>query len=143
MTQSEFTFTVRATSPDLHFKFVFDGKEVFSDAVTSERTFKHCFDDENDQDHVVEFFMSGKTFEHTVVDDAGVIVDDHVIEIFDFSLEGVESTQLFYKLNTYHHSFNDENADIIEDKFYGIMGCNGKIEFKFSSPVYFWFLENI
>lgn len=141
MTESVFQFTVKSSSPELTFKFVFDGQEIFHGAVGSQ-TFSHQFLD-NDQEHTIEFYLEGKTVEHTVVNDNGAIINDHVLEINDMTLEGVALDQIFYSKNQYYHSFNDTSKDLIEDKFYGIMGCNGRVEFKFTSPVYLWFLDNI
>lgn len=141
MTKSTFKFAVRSSSPELKFKFVFDGQEIFYGSIDSQ-TFSHQFSDD-DQEHTIEFHLEGKTIEHTVVNDNGEIVSDHVIEIHDMMLEGVALDQIFYCKNQYYHSFNDVSKDLVEDQFYGIMGCNGKVEFKFTSPVYLWFLDNI
>jgi hypothetical protein len=58
------------------------------------------------------------------------------------SIDGIEIDQVFANRSRYTHSFNSD-ANAIVDDFFGVMGCNGVVEFAFTSPVYLWLLENL
>lgn len=96
----------------------------------------------NDQkDHVMTIELSGKTEQHTIVDEQGQLVEDLMIKIQDILLDDDDISQLFWDKAQYRHDFNGSQAEII-DQFFGDMGCNGRIEFRFSTPAYLWILEN-
>jgi hypothetical protein len=42
----------------------------------------------------------------------------------------------------YHHDTNGSTAPVT-DSFYGTMGCNGRVEMRFTTPIYLWLLENM
>jgi hypothetical protein len=100
------------------------------------------FDDSQETDQVIAITLKNKNSSHTIVDDQGIIVDDSLILISNILLDGIAIDQLFYELSTYRHSYNSDN-DPIDDKFFGSLGCNGSVIFKFSSPSYLWLLENM
>jgi len=86
--------------------------------------------------------MSGKLPEHTQLAANGRdIVSDRMIQIDSFCFDGIDITACLYDLGSYWHDFNG-TADLVQDKFYGSMGCNGDLIFDFSTPIYPWILEN-
>lgn len=96
---------------------------------------------DDEADHTLTITLSGKTEQHTVVNDQGEIVEDLLISAKDFSLDGIDISQLVWEKSQYRHSFNGSQPEIV-DQFFGDMGCNGQVEFRFSTPVYIWLLEN-
>ena len=106
---------------------------------------KICFShDINDDDgeHELRVIMSGKTSDHTRVDEAGNIVKDATLQISNVVIDDIEINQLFLEKCVYKHNFNGTQPEI-EDTFHGVAGCNGTISFKFSTPIYLWLLENM
>jgi len=49
---------------------------------------------------------------------------------------------MFTELATYTHDFNG-TKELTQEKFYGVMGCNGTVSLKFATPIYLWLLENM
>jgi len=137
------SFTAKTTSTDLRLLVRLDGTTVFDQTLTLLGIpISYTFDDAESQDHVLEIEMQGKQTHHTQVDSVGQITQDQVIEILDVSLDGLELGQVFFDHAKYHHDFNGTGSDHVE-KFFGTMGCNGVVQFKFASPVYLWLLENM
>ena len=105
--------------------------------------FEHNFEDTVDPcTHTIEFELSGKLPEHTVVDDQNNIIKDAVVTIKNKQFESVAIDIPFDEQTKYHHNFNDSQHDIV-DEFYGVMGCNGTAKFQFTTPIYVWLLENL
>ena len=86
--------------------------------------------------------ISGKTPEHTQIDEQGNIVKDVVVNISNFTIDEIDVGQLFNEKSVYTHDFNGTQPEI-QDTFYGAAGCNGTISFEFSTPIYLWLLENM
>ena len=103
--------------------------------------FSHDFSDD-DGEHCLRIVLSGKTAEHTVVDDAGNIVKDATVQISQVVIDDLDVNQLFLEKCVYQHNFNGSQPDI-KDSFHGVAGCNGTISFEFSTPIYLWLLENM
>jgi len=94
-----------------------------------------------DGDHELQFTMKNKTIDDTTVDEVGNIITDACLTINSVEIDKVALGYNFIKHSVYCHNFNG-NQDTIEEPFYGTMGCNGTVIFKFSSPFYIWLLEN-
>ena len=92
--------------------------------------------------HVLKFVLKNKTQDHTVIDDLGNIISDTCLTITDIKFDGIELGHLFVEESEYHHDFNG-TAALIQQKFYGTMGCNGSVSLKFSTPIYLWLLEHL
>jgi len=95
-----------------------------------------------DGDHKLEICLSGKTEQDTIVDDNGNIIQDLLVSVNGITLDTVDISQKFWESSKYHHDFNGSQPAIV-DEFFGDMGCNGRVEFVFSTPSYLWILENI
>jgi hypothetical protein len=100
--------------------------------------YEQIFNDD-DGEHELKIVMSGKTQNHTTIDDHGNIVKDAVLSVA-FSVDNVNFDELFQKQVVYTHNFNGTQPDIA-DTFYGLMGCNGTLSLKFTTPLFLWVLD--
>jgi hypothetical protein len=100
------------------------------------------FDDFEERDHLVSFEMQGKLPEHTKVTEAGQIFEDRCVTITDIAFDDIQLGHMVTEVATYHHDTNGTTGQIIE-RFHGVMGCNGRVEMRFSTPIYLWLLENM
>jgi hypothetical protein len=136
-------FSAVSTSADLMLVVRFDKTTIFDSQLgPGQHIISHEFDDEIECQHVLEIEMQGKTQQHTRIDEHGNILQDHVIEIADFSLDGLEWKQKFYDNCEYHHDGNGTREPMTQE-FWGAMGCNGVVRLEFSSPSYMWLLEKM
>jgi len=143
MSKSKLSFEACSTGPDLTLTMWFDGEKVWqgSPGPVCERI-EHEFLDHDDTAHCLELELSGKLPDHTKVDENNNILEDRVLRIRTLSLDDIELENILTTVATYHHDFNGTAQPVVE-KFYGAMGCNGRIKFEFTSPVYLWLLENL
>jgi len=142
MDTCDFSFRVRATGPNLTLRTYLDGQLTHDLVLTEvEQELLHSFKD-TESSHVLEVELANKTPEHTTVDEENRILTDAVIEISNFALDGIELGHTFFAHSKYTHDFNG-TAPQVTDPFYGTMGCNGRVRFEFTSPVYLWLLEHM
>jgi hypothetical protein len=92
--------------------------------------------------HTLKLVLKGKTPQHTTVNAQGEIVKDATVCVSNLKFDNIPLNYLADKLCVYHHNFNKTNNNFIEDTFCGIMGCNGTVELKFTTPIYLWMLKN-
>ena len=141
--KTKLSFDIFASGPDLRLQTFLNGHCIWDRYPTAEiETLSHEFDDSTEQQHVLEFYMSGKLAEHTVIDDTGTILKDSCVHIANISFDDIQLGQLFNEVAHYHHDHNG-TTDPVTQKFYGVMGCNGRAEMRFSTPIYLWLLENM
>jgi len=140
---SSISFSARATDTGLGLTVKFDDREIYRslDLSATAQQITCEFADDVSQ-HELEIMMHGKLPEHTTINDHGEIIQDRCIEISEVKLDGIELAHVFVEQSTYHHDFNG-TQDPVTVPFYGVMGCNGTVRMKFSSPVYLWLLENM
>ena len=133
--------TTNSSAP-LGFEVLFNGNSAWKiDHVTE--TCQITFDISDDEaTHKLEFVMTGKTVEHTVVDDQGAIISDAMLEINNIMIDDIDMDLLLNDKSKYAHDFNGTQP-AVEDKFYSNMGCNGTVTFEFTTPFYLWLLENM
>ena len=140
------TFSCMISAPldaALRLEVFCDGESVAVFDPVNQHEFSHTFADSVDQlEHVIEFAMSNKTFDHTTVDQQGNIVSDSLIFIKNKQFENIDVNYAFDSHAVYHHDFNG-TAAAVQDGFSGIMGCNGRVSFEFTTPIYLWMLENL
>jgi hypothetical protein len=133
----------KATGADLTLIVRLDSREIWHGKPVLDWTDINCeFVDTADQEHVLEIELQNKLPEHTSIDESGNILSDRVIELQNISLDDIQLGQIFTQLATYQHDFNGSQP-MIQDQFFGSMGCNGTVRLKFVSPVYLWLLENM
>jgi hypothetical protein len=109
--------------------------------VQEKISFSHDISDD-DGEHELRVIITGKTSDHTIVDEAGNIIKDAILQISNVVIDELDVNQLFLDKCVYTHDFNGTQAEI-QDTFHGIAGCNGTISFEFSTPIYLWLLENM
>ena len=143
MSTAILSFLVAATGPDLRLVVRLDDTVIYDGyPVEKPESISHEFADEDGKTHALVFEMSGKKPAHTQMSDTGEILSDRVIEISDVRFDDIALGQMFIEQCRYHHNTND-STDPIVDSFYGIMGCNGRVEMRFTTPIYLWLLENM
>ncbi len=99
--------------------------------------------DEDPAEHELKLVMSGKTSEHTIVDDNGQITSDIFFIINRLEFEELDTKELFCQgqRSRHRHSFNSTRPEF-DDEFYGNLGCNGIVTIPFSTPIYLWLADN-
>ena len=143
MTTATLSFCVAATGPGLRLivglddVIVYDG---YPDAAPI--AVAHKFDDLEEQEHHLVFKMQGKLPEHTQISDTGEILQDRLITISDFAFDDIPLGHMFTEVSRYHHDTNG-TTEAVSEPFYGVMGCNGRVEMRFTTPIYLWLLENM
>jgi len=143
MQQAEITFLVRATGPDLHLSLILDGQEIQClEPSAEDQKISVQINDDVELEHCLSLVMSGKHMDHTKIDEQGQILEDRVIEITDVRIDDIELGYVFTQTAKYTHDHNSTSTETT-DSFYGIMGCNGRVDFRFNTPVYLWLLENM
>jgi len=142
--QINLSFTISTTdySVPLGIRVSLDRNVIYENTHVLDKTHVEYPMPDEDSEHELIFEMFGKSHEHTKIDNAGNIVSDAVLTIADVEIDGINIDYLIQTLAVYRHDFNGTQA-AIEEKCYGTMGCNGTVQFNFTSPVYLWFLENM
>lgn len=135
-------FDARSDSPDLKLTVKFNQQVLEEISLKNEFTSFEYELETADLNQALEFVMSGKTQQHTSIDELGNIVADSVVEIKNILIDGIDVSQLFIEKSKYTHNHNG-NTELIEDRFFGTMGCNGSVRFEFTDPFYIWLLENM
>ena len=110
--------------------------------VTETYQFRHEIDDDEEKSYQLKIVMTGKTVEHTQLDDDGNIVKDAMLSIRNISLDDLNIDKLVHTLATYQHDFNGTQPQCL-DEFFGDMGCNGSVVLEFTTPSYLWLLEHM
>lgn len=144
MDQINISFDLEPTKPqcDLTFVVLIDGVERARFDGLADTTRCNITLEESDGPHELSINMSGKTAAHTKIDEAGNIIDDILVNVKDFAMDDIPLGQSFLDHCRYQHDFNGTGEDV-DMAFAGIMGCNGRVIFRFHSPVYHWMLENL
>jgi hypothetical protein len=136
-------FKISANESLLDLRAVLDGKVVWQGRPGPDvQDITVELDDAEDRSHVLEFMLSGKTFDHTQITEQGGIVSDVTVQIKDITFDDIVIDQIFSELAEYHHDFNGTQSAVV-DRFYGEMGCNGTVRLEFTTPIYLWLLETM
>jgi hypothetical protein len=143
MQTAKLSFKLSATEAVLDFSVILDGKIQWQGCPgTDAQDIAVEFDDADDQSHVLEFVLSGKTPEHTQITEQDEIISDVLVKIQNIAFDGIEIDQIFSELAEYHHDFNGSQPATV-GRFYGDIGCNGTVRLEFTTPIYLWLLENM
>ena len=143
MQTAKLGFKISATDALLDLAVVLDGRVQWQGRPGMDvQEISVEFEDTDDETHVLEFVLSGKTSEHTQITEHGEIVSDVTVQIKDIAFDDIIIDQIFSELAQYHHDFNGSQAALV-DRFFGTMGCNGKVRLEFTTPIYLWLLENM
>lgn len=143
VTQARIQFEVSATGPDLQLKVSLDDHIIWEGVPGNEtETVTYDFDDGKEQNHVLEFCMHGKIPDHTLINEQGTILQDRCIHITHVCFDEIELGHMLTEIAEYHHDHNG-TTDAVVEKFYSVMGCNGRVKICFSTPIYLWLLEKM
>jgi hypothetical protein len=100
------------------------------------------FEDIDNGEYELQFVMTGKLSEHTTLDQQGTILHSPMLTIDNFKFEDISLGTKFLEKSVYRHDFNGTGPTTVEP-FFGNMGCNGTVSFKFNTPLFLWLLENV
>jgi hypothetical protein len=142
MIQLSFTLAISKHLPDIVLDIKLDQQSLFHGVLDQEIKISHDLDDDNPARHVLSMTMSGKTAQDTEINSDGAILQDVVVTMTDVTFDEINIDKLVHQHARYQHDFNG-SGPVVQDQFYGTMGCNGTVTFEFSSPVYIWLLENM
>jgi hypothetical protein len=142
MVKSSFSFVLGATAPGLTLTVSIDGQPVWTGPARPDTDKVIIEFNDDDAEHEMCLEMSGKTPDHTTVDDNGQIVEDLLLTIRDMCFDEINVDQTLYEKSLYLHDYNG-TSEPTQTQFYGDMGCNGSIKFCFTTPIYLWLLENM
>ena len=143
MQTTKLGFKISATEAVLDLQVILDDKIQWQGCPgTDVQEITVEFDDADDESHVLEFVLSGKTTEHTQITEQGEITSDVTVRIKDIAFDDIKIDQIFSELAEYRHDFNGTQPAVV-DQFYGEMGCNGTLRLEFTTPIYLWLLENM
>ena len=109
--------------------------------VQEKIAFSHNISDD-DREYQLCIVISGKTADHTKIDNQGNIIKDATLQISAVTIDSIDVNQLFLEKCVYTHDFNGTQPKI-KNSFHGVAGCNGTIVFEFTTPIYLWLLENM
>ena len=138
----QFDFTSNNVESGLILVIFFNKKRLQTvHAVRETQTIRFSVDCEPGE-QVLEFVLKNKTAQHTVLDEYGEIVQDACVGIENFQIDHVALEHTFLEQCRYYHDFNG-SQDLIEDDFFGTMGCNGTVVLQFASPVYRWLIDTM
>ena len=110
--------------------------------VTETYHLRHDIDDDEEVTRRLKIVMTGKMSDHTQLDSDGNIVKDSMLNINNIMIDGIDINNIIHDIATYQHDFNSTQP-LQVDRFFGNMGCNGSVEFEFSTPCYLWLLEHM
>ena len=142
MTQLSFFLETNAPTHNIEVEVKLDQQLIFFGPVQEKTKISCNIDDAIETAHELSITMLGKTVQDTSIDTNGNIVKDVVVLASEFNFDEINIDQLCYQHALYQHNYNGSGANV-QKQFYGTMGCNGTVTFKFSSPVYVWLLENM
>jgi hypothetical protein len=145
MNSFKITFDIDTTDPtaELHIGVFLNEAQVFSKNIIGPEMFSALVPDSEDEtEKELRIILSGKTLEHTKIDAESNIIADALVTIKNFQIDGIAADQILSDVAVYTHDFNGTSGPC-KDKFYGSIGCNGTVSFKFTTPIYIWILEHI
>lgn len=144
MTKLQFSCTLENTSNanDLAIEMWLDQHKFFDACVFPGQEIVTHDLIEDEAEHVLRIVFKNKTQDHTTLSENGTILSDALIKIINIAFDDINIDQLFYENSKYTHDCNG-TAEMQEHDFFGPMGCNGTVEFKFSTPFYVWLLEHM
>lgn len=145
MTNSYISFDILPSNAELPLgvEVWVNQQQIFnSEALVSTTNVRYEFPSDAELQYTLQIVLKNKLAEHTKIDSDGNILTDSVVVAQNFELEEIDITQLAYSNMLYKHNFNG-TGEMIDDQFYGTMGCNGSVTMHFSAPIYVWLLDKM
>lgn len=100
-----------------------------------------CTDIDNSiGDHELRFVLKNKCRLHTKVQHNHIVKDSYII-IKNLSFDDIELRSMIEDYAIYSHDHNGVGPKI-QEPFKEVMGCNGVVSLKFSTPALTWMLNN-
>jgi hypothetical protein len=136
--------TVDTTNPDasLGFEAWVDDQKFFDSNHVQARQPIVIEIADNDSEHELRFVLKNKTSNHTQIDDTGNIIADARLIVTELAFDEIQLGHMVTEQAVYAHDFNG-TGQLTQNEFYGEMGCNGTVSFKFTTPIYLWLLEHM
>jgi len=144
-TTTKFSCSISTTndSAPLDLEILLNDKQIFkSEQLSTEPQAVEYNISDTDAEHELKFVMRNKHAEHTKIGENGVILSDTRIIIDNLLFDEISVSQLAQESAVYTHDYNGSGPET-QDKFYGELGCNGVVSFKFTSPIYLWILKHL
>ena len=127
----------------LGFEAWVDNQKFFdTDHVQAQQQIAVEIADDDDGEHELRFVLKNKTSDHTQVDSDGNIVADATLTVTDLAFDEIQLGHMFTEQAVYTHDFNGTQKEI-QDTFHSVIGCNGTVSLKFTTPIYLWLLEHM
>ncbi len=101
-----------------------------------------CTVDDQDAEHELRIVMKHKRAEHTKINQQGGIDEDACLTVSDLRVDDIDLPLLVFCDHIYTHDFNGTRP-LSSHRFYGVMGCNGEVVLKFTTPIELWLLEKL
>jgi hypothetical protein len=136
----DFAIDPTVTSNYIEVEVWVDATCIFGGPVTESIGIAHTVP-EDEGEHELRIVMSGKQASDTKLDEDEKIISDVLLHLKKMTIAGQPAEKLFNEQATYTHDFNG-TAPEATHKFFGIMGCNGTVSLKFTTPIYLWVLAN-
>lgn len=131
----EWCCALRCTQGKLTMRVTVDGDAQILPITQSTQYITGELIDNPGTHHIITLDLLDKLPEHTLIDTDGTIVTDRTVELLKFTIDDIDFTEFLLDRASYKHDFNG-TRDLVVEKFYGSMGCNGRVYLEFDSPVY-------
>jgi hypothetical protein len=118
-----------------------NGVKVF--AINCSKPTYSFFHEFTGNEHELSFVLSGKTNKHTEVDNNNNIISSAQVEITNITINEFDITRTLLsndKISSYLHSCNNTTIETVHHGFDSLMGFNGNLVLKFSTPIHTWAL---
>ena len=118
MSTETFTFVVTPTDKSVPLKlavWINDECCLEPTAIHDDLTFSHNISDEEGQEYIVRLEMSGKTDQHTKIDEQGNIIKDALLEFKNFEIMGIDLNVLIHKQAQYRHNHNGHSDEVVQN----------------------------
>lgn len=144
-TKLSFDLEVSHPLKPLNFKLLINDSIIYDISTTKKQYHMEYQIPNNTNKFKVNFELSGKTDQHTTINENNEIVESAQITINNIELDDISLSKMFFNnddLITYTHDNNGHGNKIV-DVFDACLGFNGVVEFNFETPLYVWLLDNI
>lgn len=119
-----------------------DDRCITDTAHVSDLVVCKCEIEDSDAQHELRIVLKNKLPEHTKIDADGNIVEDAILTVKSVEFDEININDLVILKSQYSHSFNKQQEPIV-DRFFGVLGCNGTVSLKFSTPFYLWLIDSM
>ena len=117
---------------NLGFEVYHNQKQLYNTEHVAQHTPISFVIDANQGAQQLTFIMKNKTDAHK----------DACLQITDLMFDYIALEHTFLEHCVYHHDFNG-TRELIEDSFWGDIGCNGTVVFTFGTPIHLWLVKHM